>query len=44
MFRSVKLKDYMLVDPVKIKPDEDIFEAIYEIMHETNPKKYKKLY
>ncbi|MDG1904622.1 MAG: CBS domain-containing protein [Arenicella sp.] len=32
MFRSVKLKDYMLVDPVKIKPDEDIFEAIHLIL------------
>jgi len=24
--------------------EEDVFEAIYDIMHETNPTKYKKLY
>jgi CBS domain-containing protein len=32
MLRSVELKDYMLRDPVKIKPDEDIFEAIHKIL------------
>jgi len=32
MLRSVELKDYMLHDPVKIKPDEDVFEAIHKIL------------
>lgn len=32
MLRSVELKDYMLTDPVKIKPDEDVFEAIHKIL------------
>jgi len=32
MLRSVELKDYMLLDPVKMKPDEDVFEAIHKIL------------
>lgn len=32
MLRSVELKDYMLRDPVKIKPDADVFEAIHKIL------------
>lgn len=31
MLRSVELKDYMLLDPVKMKPDDDVFEAIDKI-------------
>lgn len=32
MLRSVELKDYMLHDPVKMKADDDIFEAIHKIL------------
>jgi len=32
MLRSVELKDYMLLDPVKVKADEDVFEAIHKIL------------
>lgn len=32
MLRSVELKDYMLRDPVKVKADESLFEAIHKIL------------
>ncbi|MFT5573555.1 MAG: CBS domain-containing protein [Cryomorphaceae bacterium] len=32
MLRSVELKDYMLHDPVTIRADEDVFEAIHKIL------------
>ena len=32
MLRSVELKDYMLPDPVKIKADDSVFEAIHRIL------------
>ncbi|MEM7361085.1 MAG: CBS domain-containing protein [Pseudomonadota bacterium] len=32
MLRSVELQDYMLHDPVKMKADEDVFEAIHKIL------------
>lgn len=32
MLRSVELKDYMLYDPVTIKADESVFEAINKIL------------
>ncbi len=32
MLRSVELKDYMLHDPVKMRANEDVFEAIHKIL------------
>lgn len=32
MLRSVDLKDYMLHDPVKVRVDDDVFEAIHRIL------------
>ena len=32
MLRSVDLKDYMLHDPVKVRADVDVFEAIHMIL------------
>lgn len=32
MLRSVELQDYMLHDPIKMKADEDVFEAIHKIL------------
>lgn len=32
MLRSVELKDYMLNDPVTVKADESIYEAIHKIL------------
>ena len=32
MLRSVELKDYMQKDPVTVKADESIFEAIHKIL------------
>ena len=32
MLRSVELKDYMLHDPVKMRADDDVFEAIHKIL------------
>ena len=32
MLRSVDLKDYMLHDPVKVRVDDDVFEAIHLIL------------
>lgn len=32
MLRSVELKDYMLLDPVKMQADDDVFEAIHKIL------------
>jgi len=32
MLRSVELKDYMLPDPVKMRGDGDLFEAIHKIL------------
>lgn len=32
MLRSVQMKDYMLTNPVKVKPSDDVFEAIHQIL------------
>jgi len=32
MLRSVEMKDYMLSNPVKVKADDDIFEAINQLL------------
>lgn len=32
MLRSVRVRDYMLRNPVVVKPDADIFNAIHEIL------------
>ncbi len=32
MLRSVEMKDYMSTDPVKVKPEDDIFEAIHQLL------------
>lgn len=32
MLNSVELKDYMLHNPVKVKADNNVFDAIHEIM------------
>ena len=32
MLRSVDMQDYMLSNPVKIKADTDVFEAIHQIL------------
>lgn len=32
MLRSVDMQDYMLTNPVKIKADTDVFEAIHQIL------------
>lgn len=32
MLRSVRVRDYMLRRPVVVKPDDDIFKAIHEIL------------
>jgi len=32
MLRSVDIQDYMLTQPVKIKADTDVFEAIHQIL------------
>jgi CBS domain-containing protein len=32
MLKSVDMQDYMLSNPVKIKADTDIFEAIHQIL------------
>jgi len=32
MLRSVDLKDYMLHDPVRVRVDDDVFEAIHRIL------------
>ncbi|RBP48618.1 CBS domain-containing protein [Arenicella xantha] len=32
MLRSVQMKDYMLANPVKVKPSDDVFEAIHQLL------------
>lgn len=32
MLRSVEMKDYMLGSPVKVKADDDIFDAIHQLL------------
>ena len=32
MLRSVEMKDYMLTNPVKVKADDDVFEAIHQLL------------
>ncbi len=32
MLRSVELKDYMLDYPVRVSPDDDVFEAVHQIL------------
>lgn len=32
MLRSVELKDYMLHNPIKMKPDDNVYEAIHQIL------------
>lgn len=32
MLRSVRVRDHMLTRPVTVKPDDDIFKAIHEIL------------
>lgn len=32
MLRSVEVKDYMLHNPIKLKPEDDVFEAIDKIL------------
>jgi CBS domain-containing protein len=32
MLNSVELKDYMLHNPVRVRPDDNVFDAIHEIM------------
>lgn len=32
MLRSVEMKDYMLTNPVKLKADDDVFEAIHKLL------------
>ena len=32
MLRSVEMKDYMLTNPVKVKADDDVFDAIHHLL------------
>ena len=32
MLRSVEMKDYRSTDPVNVKPEDDIFEAIHQLL------------
>ena len=32
MLRSVELQDYMLHNPVRVRPDDNVYDAIHEIM------------